>query len=99
MLPPKVMFVIRPRGLGLRTVAPCSISGNDRSSIYNACPVTFLRPSFRGTDLPMGLSIHGFKMTTALRLRVDLLPTRGDRIHAGVAQFAAADRLRPLHLQ
>src|ERR1044072_6191039 len=54
MSPPNTMFVILPRAEGLRTVAPWSISRNDRSSTYSAWPVTFLRPSLRGNDLPMG---------------------------------------------
>src|SRR6201998_3511783 len=49
---PKLIARIRPRAIGLRTVTPYSISGNVRSSIYRALPVTFSGPSFRCTDFP-----------------------------------------------
>src|SRR4029077_12929036 len=47
------MTRIRPRAAGLRTVTLWSIPGNLRSSTYFARPVTFSRPSLRGTDFPM----------------------------------------------
>src|SRR5580700_5621330 len=47
------MSRIRPRATGLRTVAPKIMPGNFRSSMYFARPVTFSRPSLRGTDFPM----------------------------------------------
>src|ERR1700687_726984 len=53
MSPSNEILLIRPRGNGLRTVAPCNMSGKLRSSTYSAAPVTFLRPSFRGMDLPI----------------------------------------------
>src|SRR5260370_42602080 len=49
---PNVMFLIRPRGIWLRTVAPKSMSGRGMSSTYWDRPVTLSRPSLRGTDLP-----------------------------------------------
>src|SRR5229473_1364919 len=50
--PVNSMFRILPRGTGLRSVTPCSMPGNERSSTYLDSPVTFCRPSFRGTGLP-----------------------------------------------
>src|SRR5580692_8779739 len=44
---------IRPRATGLRTVTPKIMPGNFRSSTYFARPVTFSRPSLRGTDFPI----------------------------------------------
>src|SRR5882757_7004871 len=44
---------IRPRATGLRTVAPKIMPGNFMSSTYFARPVTFSRPSLRGTDFPI----------------------------------------------
>src|SRR5579864_3482491 len=49
---PKVIFLIRPRGIWLRTVAPKSMLGRTMSSTYCDFPVTLSRPSLRGTDLP-----------------------------------------------
>src|SRR3979411_1051812 len=49
---PNVIFLIRPRGIWLRTVAPKSIFGRTISSTYWDLPVTLSRPSLRGTDLP-----------------------------------------------
>src|SRR5262245_46966379 len=53
MADPKSMLLMRPRGAGLRTVAPKSIPGRTKSSTYFARPVTFARPSRRGTERPM----------------------------------------------
>ena len=49
---PKVICLILPRGIPLRTVAPYNILGRTISSTYRAWPVTLSRPSFRGTDTP-----------------------------------------------
>src|SRR6266481_9288278 len=54
---PHVIFLIRPRGIRLRTVAPKSIFGRTISSTYWDLPVTLSRPSLRGTDLPTMLSL------------------------------------------
>src|SRR5580658_9735211 len=50
---PKLMFLIFPRGMQLRTVAPYSMLGSEISSMYRARPVTLSRPSFRGADTPI----------------------------------------------
>src|ERR1700687_6079992 len=49
---PKVIFLIRPRGIWLRTVAPKNMLGRTMSSTYCDLPVTLSRPYLRGTDLP-----------------------------------------------
>src|SRR5208282_4563713 len=54
---PKVIFLILPRGIELRTVAPYNIPGNDMSSMYCARPVTLSRPSLRGADDPTMFSV------------------------------------------
>src|ERR1700685_146745 len=54
---PKVIFLIRPRGIELRTVAPKSMSVKTISSTYCDLPVTLSRPSLRGTDLPTMCSL------------------------------------------
>src|ERR1700681_1982697 len=53
----KVIFLIRPRGIWLRTVAPKSMSGRTMSSMYCDFPVTLSRPSLRGTDWPTMRSV------------------------------------------
>src|SRR5579863_10636865 len=50
---PKLIFLILPRGMLLRTVAPYSMFGSEMSSMYRARPVTLSRPSFRGADTPI----------------------------------------------
>src|SRR5713101_3964286 len=63
--PPNVILRILPRGHVLRTVTPCSIPGNRRSSTYRARPVTFSRPSLRGTDRPMQAPSMRFLLPSA----------------------------------
>src|SRR5580658_4442609 len=50
---PNLIFLIFPRGMRLRTVAPYSMLGSEISSMYRARPVTLSRPSFRGADTPI----------------------------------------------
>src|SRR3974390_2408794 len=52
-----VIFLIFPRGMLLRTVAPYNIPGMEMSSMYCARPVTLSRPSLRGTDIPTICSV------------------------------------------
>src|SRR5947209_4493741 len=47
------MLLMRPLAAVERTVAPYSISGNERSSTLVSRPVTFSRPSLRGTEVPI----------------------------------------------
>src|SRR5579872_837985 len=54
---PKLIFLIRPRGIRLRTVAPKSMLGKTISSTYCERPVTLSRPSLRGTDVPTMRSV------------------------------------------
>src|SRR5215472_9355714 len=66
---PKLIFLISPRGIRLRTVAPKSIPGSVRSSMYRARPVTLSQPSLRGTDAPTMCSV----VTGCCRPTIDLL--------------------------
>src|SRR5215469_1771877 len=50
---PNLIFLILPRGMELRTVAPKIIPGSVMSSMYSARPVTLSTPSFLGTAVPM----------------------------------------------
>jgi hypothetical protein len=62
---PKLIFLILPRGIELRTVAPYNIPGNDMSSMYCARPVTLSRPSLRGTDDPTMFSLDTKSQSTS----------------------------------
>src|ERR1700744_3780419 len=50
MVGSKVIEVMRPRGMVLRTVAPYHMPGRVMSSTYWAQPRTFALPSLRGGD-------------------------------------------------
>src|ERR1051326_1554689 len=66
-LPSNEIDLMRPRAIELRTVTPCSMPSNFKSSTYKAAPVTFFRPSLRGMGLPTDVicescvsSVHRF---------------------------------------
>jgi hypothetical protein len=49
---PKLISLIFPRAMLLRTVAPYSMLGTLISSMYRARPLTLSRPSLRGVGVP-----------------------------------------------
>src|ERR1700734_2430451 len=75
---------IRPRATELRTVAPKIMPGNFKSSTYFARPVTFSRPSLRGTDFPI----------TRVAIK---LPSIGGLIRLRHPQMKRFERLFPHH--
>src|SRR6185436_5225659 len=101
------MDLIRPRGTELRTVTPCSIPSNFKSSTYSAAPVTFFRPSLRGIDLPTRVMEVASYLDRHMRYsgyfaRMHSLRVAGDargiaRAPAGNARFVGAQAGRCLH--
>src|SRR5437762_10276101 len=94
ILSAKEMFLIRPRGIGLRTVEPYNIPGKLRSSIYKASPVTFLRPSLREIDLPT----RDFSFLVLIRVTYFTTDPNPERKSTALKQPRAAETESIFHM-